>query len=318
MLDETTEGLDYSSLTGFAVNPLNRLSERRHEPKVIEGLRAQPNTKTLVLAGEIPVLRRVGNGYEAEFTFVEALNIGQAREIAFLGLNGEDPVFATLIEQEIPENRQTADDLTRIDLRSIAAQGLLSPALLGALSQAKSLMYWHKRHRYCSNCGNMTSVSCAGWKRDCPYCQAAHFPRTDPVVIMLVRHGDTCLLGRQPSFIKGMYSCLAGFMEAGETIEDAVRRETREEAGIRVGKVSYLASQPWPFPASLMIGCIGDALEDEIKLDQQELEDARWFSRDEVRQMLDKTHPLGLSCPPKLAIANLLIRFWATNEIGGQ
>ena len=148
-----------------------------------------------------------------------------------------------------------------------------------------------------------------GWKRDCPSCKAEHFPRTDPVVIMLVADGDRCLLGRQKGWPVPMFSALAGYVEAGETLEEAVRREVREEAGIEVGAVRYLASQPWPFPASLMIGCEAQALTDRIEIDANELESADWFTRDEVKAALEApTQRLGV--PPPLAIAHHLIRAW--------
>ena len=153
-------------------------------------------------------------------------------------------------------------------------------------------------------------MSAAGWRRDCDNCHAQHFPRTDPVVIMLVTEGDRCLLGRQARFGKGMYSALAGFLEPGETIEEAVRREVREEAGIQVGAVQYVASQPWPFPSSLMIGCMGTALSTHIILDRLELEDARWFTRSEAETMLAGTHPDGLGAPQPIAIAHHLLRYW--------
>jgi len=148
----------------------------------------------------------------------------------------------------------------------------------------------------------------AGWRRDCPSCGAQHFPRTDPVVIMLTERGDRCLLGRQPHFAPGMWSTLAGFVEPGETIEEAVRRETLEEAGVTTGAVRYFASQPWPFPMSLMIGCIATATSEDLVIDRNELEDARWFARDEVAEMLMRTHPDGLFVPPPIAIAHHLIR----------
>jgi NAD+ diphosphatase len=154
-------------------------------------------------------------------------------------------------------------------------------------------------------------MSMGGYRRDCPACGAEHFPRTDPVVIMLAIDGERCLLGRQARFAAGMYSCLAGFVEPGETIEDAVRRETGEEAGIRIGRVGYHSSQPWPFPASLMIGCHAEAITTEVVPDEAELEDCRWFERDEVRTMLAGTHPGGLKTPPPIAIAYRLIRAWA-------
>jgi NAD+ diphosphatase len=157
-------------------------------------------------------------------------------------------------------------------------------------------------------------VAAAGWRRECDVCKAQHFPRTDPVVIMLAVDGDNCLLGRQARFPKSMYSCLAGFLESGETIEDAVRREIFEEAGVKCGAVAYLASQPWPFPASLMIGCIAEATTRELNVDGVELEDARWFSRAEARSMLEARHPAKLLAPHPMAIAHHILKAWVESE----
>jgi NAD+ diphosphatase len=230
-------------------------------------------------------------------------------EQVLLGLLQDRPVVATLAAPEAAELFQDDSVLTVADLRSIAVRGLVPAEELGLLAMAKSMLDWHRRHRFCANCGAPTEASQAGFRRDCPACAAQHFPRTDPVVIMLVTYGDRCLMGRQPRFPEKMYSCLAGFLEPGETIEDAVRRETFEEAGIRVGAVRYLASQPWPFPSNIMIGCIGEALTEAIDFDGEELEDARWFSREDVRRMLEGTHE-DFAAPSPIAIANHLLREW--------
>ena len=155
----------------------------------------------------------------------------------------------------------------------------------------------------------------AGWRRDCPVCKAIYFPRTDPVVIMLAVNGAACLLGRQPRFPKGMYSALAGFVEPGETIEAAVRREVREEAGVSCRAVQYFASQPWPFPASLMIGCFAEAESRSLEVDRVELEDARWFSRDEAIALIEGRHPDGLAAPNPMAIAHHLLKRWAYKTV---
>jgi NAD+ diphosphatase len=187
-------------------------------------------------------------------------------------------------------------------------QGLLAPPELGLLAEAKALMNWHQRHRFCPNCGAPSQASVSGFRRDCPSCKTQHFPRTDPVAIMLAVRGEMCLLGRSARFASRVYSALAGFIEHGETIEAAVRREIKEEAGISCGRVTYLASQPWPFPMSLMIGCHAQALTEEITIDRDELEDARWFSRAECASMLAGAHPQGIACPAPLAIAHWLIK----------
>ena len=217
--------------------------------------------------------------------------------------------MATLAEPEAAEPFQDDPAFAVVDLRSIAVRGLVPAEELGMLAMAKSLLDWHRRHRFCANCGAPTQAAQAGFRRDCASCGTQHFPRTDPVVIMLIVRGDKCLMGRQPRFAERMYSCLAGFLEPGETIEDAVRRETFEEAGIRVGAVRYMTSQPWPFPSNIMIGCIGEALTDEIRFDGEELEDARWFTKDDIRQMLAGTHE-HFNAPVPIAIANHLIREW--------
>jgi NAD+ diphosphatase len=240
------------------------------------------------------------------------------------------PIFIALLADEAVELRSDAsdgfldrrilvvpgrEDLKLVDLRSIATGGLVPQDKTAMLAAAKALMHWHARHRFCSNCGTPTEVAVAGWRRDCPVCKAIHFPRTDPVVIMLAVDGDACLLGRQPRFPKGMYSALAGFVEPGETIEAAVRREIREEAAVVCRAVQYFASQPWPFPASLMIGCFAEAESRSFEIDRVELEDARWFSRDETIALLEHRHPEGLAAPTPMAIAHHLLKRWAYKAV---
>jgi NAD+ diphosphatase len=311
---------------GFAANPLDRLSERREDEAFLSALRARPDARTVLVCRDTPIIRKRGESLDPLFLVSEGEEIGAPRLTALLGvLPGGAPVFAALLEEDAVELRSDASDgfldrrvmlvperpdLALIDMRSIAVQGLLAPDLIGMLGQAKALMHWHMRHSRCANCGAATRVSAAGWRRECDVCKAQHFPRTDPVVIMLAVDGDNCLLGRQARFPKSMYSCLAGFLEPGETIEDAVRREILEEAGIVCGAVTYLASQPWPFPASLMIGCVAQATTRELKVDGVELEDARWFSRTEAQSMLAGRHPDRLMAPHPMAIANHILRTW--------
>jgi NAD+ diphosphatase len=305
---------ELSAQVGFAGNPLNRLSEIRDDVSAVEALLRASEARTLVFAGEVPVLK-AGDPLDPCFTLEETRAFGASREQVLLGIHEQGPVFATLFDADLATGEPLAisarSDLTLIDVRSLAVKRLLPRAELGMMAQAKSILHWHMKHRFCSNCGAASQVASAGWKRQCSACGAQHFPRTDPVVIMVATRGDSCLLGRQSRFAPGMYSALAGFIEPGETIEDAVRREVMEEAGVKIGRVTYMASQPWPFPASLMIGCIAEALSDDITIDRTELEDARWFTRDEVRQMLQGTHETYLAAPQLIAIARTLLQSWA-------
>ncbi len=182
------------------------------------------------------------------------------------------------------------------------------------MGQAKAMIDWHQRHRFCARCGTLTAVADAGYKRICPNCSAEHFPRTDPVVIMLATHGDACLVGRGKHFPRGMFSALAGFIEPGETIEEAVRRELMEEVGVKVGRVTYYATQPWPFPSSLMIGCFAEAESRDFKVDENEIAEALWLERDLARQLLKGDSVEGLWVPPQIAIAHHLIKAWAETE----
>ena len=320
---------ELSAQTGYSANDLDRQSDKRDDAAYVAALKADREARAFVLAGDTIVLERDSEGYRSMFTFAEAAAKGAARETAFLGHDGVGGVFAVLLEDapqdlgpsreqlariyknEAPAQGKTAE--VRADLRSILMQGMVSDKVAGRLAQAKSLMYWHARHRFCSNCGTPTDVGASGWKRTCAACKAEHFPRTDPVVIMLAVDGDNCLLGRQPRFPKGMYSALAGFVEGGETLEDAVRREIKEESGISCGQVTYMASQPWPFPCSLMIGALAQAEDSKITIDRTELDDARWFSRAEALALVEGKLD-GFFCPPKMAIAHQLVASWARGE----
>lgn len=198
------------------------------------------------------------------------------------------------------------------DLRAILAQ--LSACDGECAAMATALFSWHASHSYCAACGAQSNATDAGWQRQCPACNAPHFPRTDPVVIMLVQHQDKVLLGRSPHWPEGMYSLLAGFVEPGEVVEAAVRREVAEETSVRVGAVRYVASQPWPFPASLMLGCIADAESTEITLDPDELQDALWLTRAEVLQV-QLGHHTRVRPARKGAIAQYLIEEWLAGRI---
>ena len=283
-----------------------------HEPDTLLAEALRPGMPVVAIAGEQALLHEGKTGATA--LLPGPLEGETARERVLLGTLDGRPVAALLHDASLAERIADAPSLSVQDLRSIAVGGTVAPDELGMLAQAKSLLSWHARHRFCANCGTGTEPATGGLRRDCKGCGAQHFPRTDPVSIMLIARGDTCLLGRQKRFVAGSYSCLAGFIAPGETIEEAVRREVLEEAGIRVGRVSYVASQPWPFPSSIMIGCFGEALDDEIVLDRDELEDGRWFARDEVALMLERRHPDGLITPPPMAIANHLMRAWLSGE----
>jgi NAD+ diphosphatase len=292
-----------SARVGFAANRIERRSEHRSDDALPAALRDAGARLYLFRADKV-----LARGDDPLFRAAEADALGMDRaEAALLGWTPDGPRLAAVL----PDT--SAIDETRItltDLRALATGAMVSPEHLGALAQARALTHWHLRHRFCSNCGAPTINANAGYRRDCPKCKTMHFPRTDPVVIMLAVRGEKVMLGRQRQFQQSMYSALAGFVEPGETIEDAVRRETLEESGVAVGRVRYHASQPWPFPMSLMIGCYAEALGDTIRRDETELEDCRWFSRDDARAMLAGTHPDGITAPSPVAIARRLLEDW--------
>jgi NAD+ diphosphatase len=304
--------LDQSTAIGFAFNPLDRRNEKRDDAAFIERLRRDPSTRFIVFAADIPVLKYASE-HDILFSASEVSELGTPVQVVFLGQTDAGPArFALGFEQGAFDPPSLSTRFERIDLRSIAVRGLVSPDLLGALGQAKAMLDWHRRHRFCANCGQPSRAQVAGWRRSCDACGSQHFPRVDPVVIMLAISDDRCLLGRQRQFATGMYSALAGFVEPGETVEDAVRREVLEEAGVHCSQVTYFASQPWPFPSSLMIGCFARTNDTEIIVDTTELEDARWFSREETAAMLSGTHVGGLSAPKPFAIAHHLLRAFAS------
>jgi NAD+ diphosphatase len=302
---------------GYVDGHIDRAADRRSDAAALAALAKADSSCCYLVAGEsIALKKRAGeHALDPLFTLEDLRHLDETADMAFLGLRGGMARFARAIDPVALQASGTGEEIILSSLRAIAVQGLVEADHLPAIAEAKALLNWHARHQFCPNCGVATRFVEGGWRRDCPSCKVQHFPRTDPVVIMLAIRGEHCLLGRSHRFPSGMWSCLAGYVEPGESIEEAVRRETQEEAGIVCGKVTYFASQPWPFPTSLMIGCHAEALSQELTIDRAELEDAGWFDRKELALMLARRHPDNLSTPPPIAIAYHLIRAWVENRV---
>jgi NAD+ diphosphatase len=287
---------------GFTGALLDRADHVRSNSEALDALRTGPSAR-FVLFSELKPVLDLSSGIPALVWFSGA-EVPENSSWVFLGLRNGEPYFAVAVScAAFPRGEP-------MDLRTAAAQTSHADAAL--LGQGRALLAWHERHTHCSVCGSSTHSTKGGYQRICETCKAEHFPRTDPVVIMLVIDGDRCLLGRQPRFPAGFYSSLAGFIEPGESMEEAVAREVFEEAGVRIGRVRYVASQPWPFPSSLMIGCFAEAISTDIHIDATELEDAKWFTKAEVCAALAGNGPFRPS--PHFAIARNLLQAWAALE----
>ncbi|MDA8766561.1 NAD(+) diphosphatase [Planktomarina temperata] len=314
----------------FGGSALNRAAELRG-PEAQADLQALSSAKTTLFWRGKPLVQLQAEGaLGLAWMELDHPALGRAADsLVFLGLNeAKEPLFLANISiwepEELPEtlnafldpSQQVHPALTNgeyfAELRAIMTQLSARDAELAATG--RGLLEWHRTHGYCATCGAPSDMAMAGWQRNCPACNRSHFPRTDPVVIMLITHGNKVLMGRSHAWPDGMYSLLAGFVEPGETLEAAVRREVFEESGIRVGQVRYLASQPWPFPASLMFGCAGEALNADIVIDPKEIEDALWVSREEMLDVFEGVHP-EIKPARKGAIAHFLLEHWLADHL---
>jgi NAD+ diphosphatase len=305
-----------------AQTSLDRCGEKRNDEVFVATALAAPDVKVLTLIDlRTPIIPSADKA-TAQIRWLsrpEAEALASPNEYVFLGLEESGAaVFACNLHPFQTVHAQAAIEALKplVDLRSLALQGVLSDPELLIASQARAVLGWHTLTRCCMRCGARLRVTDGGWRRACLACGLDAYPRTDPCVIMAITHGGRCLLGHESRFPDKMYSTLAGYMEAGDDIENAVRREIKEEAGIAVGEVRYVGSQPWPFPHSLMIGCWGEALGDALTLDATEIADARWFTREEAAAMLAFTHPDGLFVPPPLSMSHTLIRAFADGVLG--
>jgi NAD+ diphosphatase len=274
----------------FSGQGLDRADLVRGDPPALAMLAGRDDALELAWADGLPVIGEDGR---------LAWRAARSPDL-FLGLAGGSPRFSAL-QRHVGDIRA-----------AFAMVGLLDPAEAPIYATALSLAGWHSRHRFCANCGQASEAVRGGWSRRCASCSAEHFPRVDPVVIMLAEHDGDLLLGRQPHYPPNRYSALAGFVEVGENLEAAVAREMHEEAGIRVDGVTYVASQPWPFPSSLMVGCVARALDRTLTIDTTELDDARWFSRADVEAALAGDPGAPFLPPPGTAIARTLLDWWVS------
>ncbi len=307
----------------FANNPLDRGADKRTDSEWLEARLNDSSSlivpfwrlNPFVLPSKTPdkpdAIGWIRPGVMGDLAPKEAIWV-------FLGIDDDIAHFALDISAaEDPERSGPLAGLGAfLNLRDIAPQLAAGDAAI--LAQAKALIDWHSRHPYCAACGEKTKLADAGYRRICDHCDAEHFPRTDPVVITLVVSGNKCLLARNAAWPANMYSALAGFLEPGESIEEAVVREVREETGVEVGKIRYHSTQPWPYPSSLMIGCIAEAETEEITIDGHEIAEARWVDRSAARKMLDGERQDNMWAPPPMAIAHQLIRSWVFEGAEGK
>ncbi len=296
----------------FAGNPLDRASDKRGDAAWISEQLGSPECLAMAMWNGKPLVETAKDG-GVQLSYLPAKMArelsGGPERLLFMGLWQGAAVFAVDIDTSADPADGPLGGLGRFeDLRTIATA--LPAGDAGIAATARAMFEWRRRHRHCANCGEPSVVAEAGWKRICPTCEAQHFPRTDPVVIMLAVCGERCLLGRGAHFPPRMYSALAGFLEPGESIEEACARELFEEAGLRATRVRYHSTQPWPYPSSLMIGLIAEVAEGEAVPDNVEIHEVRWFSREETRSLLAGGVPDALA-PGALAIAHQLIKAWA-------
>ena len=302
--------------TVFTNNPLNRTANLRNDVDWIKSIKEDQKTKYIIFFNEKPLINPSSdhskNSEIKLFDFNQLDNLlEKAQYLVFLGQNEGKSFFAVDLSniEQIKENKNIMGESKFIDVRSIAPN--LSSENTGILAQAKSMISWNNAYTYCTKCkGAKLETKEAGYKKLCNSCKTEFFPRVDPVVIMLPIYKDKCLLGRQKIFPPRMYSALAGFLEPGETIEDAVKREINEESGLTAIDVEYKFTQPWPFPFQLMIGCIANVENDVLKLDYDELEDAVWLSREDLNRVFVGKSPQRIWIPPAMAIAHQLIVHW--------
>ena len=311
----------------FGGSALDRAAELRPDAGMLAELRAGSGAQSIVLWRGKPLIAQSNPTHLLRVPLDHAVLDGTRAEL-FLGREDGRAVFASDISHWQPADLDAAslnafaDPTEQVhpdcpegrfaELRRVMTWLDARDAELAAT--ARAVLNWHQSHAFCSQCGAPSEMVQAGWQRRCPTCGAGHFPRTDPVVIMLITHGPHTLLGRSPGWPEGMYSCLAGFVEPGETIEAAVRREVLEETGIRVGPVRYCASQPWAFPNSLMIGCHGVAETTEITIDPEEIEAAQWVTRERLIATI-AGHDTGLLPAREGAIAHFLLRNWLADRL---
>jgi len=314
----------------FGGSGLDRAAEIRGQAEILQAAIAQGQAETILLWRGKPLLEGAARARLARLPMDHVVLQDHGRSPLLLGREESGKlVFVSDISDWVPEEVDEAalgaffdpseqqhpmleESQVFLELRGVMSQVSARDAELAAT--ARAVLGWHRSHRFCAACGAESQMVMAGWQRSCPSCNTQHFPRTDPVVIMLITHGNAVLMGRSHGWPEGMYSLLAGFVEPGECLEAAVRREVFEEAAIKVGEVGYLASQPWPFPSSLMIGCYGRAETDEITIDPSEIEDARWFSREEVLLSFSGDHPT-LKAARKGAIAHFLLSNWLADRL---
>lgn len=286
---------------GFTGGTLDRADHLRQNPQALAELTADWRAKLLKLDNFMPDVSS-----EGMLTWTSLADAPDDAELLFLGIGDGKPHFAAYIPgMRAGPGRPAA---------MFAVLDSLRPEEASTYAGARSVLDWHSRHLFCANCGHQTAMFRAGWGRLCAHCNTEHFPRTDPVVIMIAEHSGRALVGRGPQWPAGRYSALAGFMEPGESIEEAVAREIFEEAGVRVKNVRYVASQPWPFPSQLMMACVAEAEDDVITIDPKELQDAMWISREDVKRSLAGDPTAPMVAPPHYAIAHTLLTEWANEE----